>query len=291
MGKIIAFCGRKESGKTELAKICEEFGYEKISFATPLKKLVSELISCDINKINSLKNIESNYIFGAVDCSFISSETNIPVSVVKEKILDKSFKNVRQILQYIGTDLIRKYNPNWHVEKMKSIINNDRKYVIDDVRFQNEANLISELGGDLWFVVRPKLDNISNHESENSLKWQDFDNIIVNDKSLEYLKFNWKLFMENDYVKSLEKRNVIMDKLIGNKENINLLLNNDDMFTIADSLFISKHEFTYNSKFLNFVPKNKIICEDCYIVVYNDENEAEIVNNPLMIEDLKKYIN
>ncbi len=43
-----------------------------------------------------------------------------------------------------------------------------------------------ELGGDIWFVVRPIINNISHHISEETLRWQDFQNVIVNNHSLEY---------------------------------------------------------------------------------------------------------
>ena len=41
MKKIIAICGAKRSGKDLLAKhIINKYGYEKISFAEPLKEIV-----------------------------------------------------------------------------------------------------------------------------------------------------------------------------------------------------------------------------------------------------------
>ena len=96
------------------------------------------------------------------------------------------FKNTRELMQFIGTDLIREYCSDWHINKVREIIetNGDKNFVIDDVRFPNERELIESLGGTLWFVVRPKLDNVSNHISETALKWQEFDNIIVNNKLL-----------------------------------------------------------------------------------------------------------
>ena len=59
---------------------------------------------------------------------------------------------------------------NWHINKIKEMINPDKKYVIEDVRFPNEKEMIEELGGENWFVVRPQLSNISHHISEESLK-------------------------------------------------------------------------------------------------------------------------
>ena len=124
--KIIGFCGRKESGKTELADCCTIHGYKKISFGTPLKKLVAQLISCKLEDINSLKNVEANYTFGNIECEFLSNETNIPFNIVVEKIANKRFKTVRELLQFIGTDLIRNYNTNWHVQKVEEVIKNDQ---------------------------------------------------------------------------------------------------------------------------------------------------------------------
>ena len=89
-------------------------------------------------------------------------------------------------------------------------MNNEQKYVIDDVRFPNERKMIEELGGTCWFIIRPKLDNVSNHLSETALKWQEFENIIVNDKSLEYLKYRWNIFIEDDYIESLNSRKKIL---------------------------------------------------------------------------------
>lgn len=287
---IIAFCGRKESGKTELANICVDFGYEKLSFATPLKKLIAQLISCEIIDINRLKNVETVYKFDEDKCAFIAQETNIPYEIVVEKILNKTFTTVRELLQYIGTDLIRHYNPDWHVMKTAEYIQEGKKYVIDDVRFPNEANMVNEMGGDCWFIVRPKLDNVSNHESETSLKWQDFDKVIVNDKTVEYLRFNWALFMENGYSFSNEKRNEIMNKCVGNKNHIDTITQNNEDFTLLDNLFISKHEFSYNAKYLNNPNVNKISVNKNSVMVFMHNDEVEIISNPLIIEDLKKYL-
>ena len=99
------------------------------------------------------------------------------------------FKTVRQLLQFIGTDLIRKYNTNWHVNRIRKMIDKNKNYVFDDVRFKNELNLVKELGGECWFIIRPIINNVSNHESETSLTWRDFGNkiIINNSHSLKIM--------------------------------------------------------------------------------------------------------
>ena len=69
-------------------------------------------------------------------------------------------------------------------------------YVIDDVRFPNEKALIEELNGDCWRVIRPRIDNVTNHESEVALNWTDFgNNIIINDGSLDDLKEKLSTFI------------------------------------------------------------------------------------------------
>lgn len=292
MGKLIGLAGRKESGKSELASICNKYGYETLSFATPLKTLIANLLGITIADVNKLKNANNTYVLQSMDLIFLSKETDIPIEIIKEKCCDKSFKNTRELMQFIGTDLIREYCSDWHINKVREIIetNGDKNFVIDDVRFPNERELIENLGGTLWFVVRPKLDNVSNHISETALKWQEFDNIIVNNKSLEYLKYNWDLFFEHDYNKSLESRLSILYKLYGDTENIHNFTKSTNDFTILNALFISKYEFSYNARYRNNEHVKKVEQVEDFVNVYLDDDTIEIVSNPLIIEDLKIYI-
>ena len=292
MGKLIGLAGRKESGKSELASICNKYGYETLSFATPLKTLIANLLGITIADVNKLKNANNTYVLQSMDLIFLSKETDIPIEIIKEKCGDKSFKNTRELMQFIGTDLIREYCSDWHINKVREIIetNNDKNFVIDDVRFPNERELIESLGGTLWFVIRPKLDNVSNHISETALKWQEFDNIIVNNKSLEYLKYNWDLFFEHDYDKSLESRLSILYKLYGDTENIHNFTKSTNDFTILNALFISKYEFSYNARYRNNEHVKKVEQVEDFVNVYLDDDTIEIVSNPLIIEDLKIYL-
>ena len=110
MGKLIGLAGRKESGKTELAKICNNYGYKTISFALPLKTLIANLLGITIEDVNKLKNANNRYVLQNMDFIFISKETDIPLEIVKEKCEEKIFRNTRELLQFIGTDLIREYS-------------------------------------------------------------------------------------------------------------------------------------------------------------------------------------
>ena len=292
MGKLIGLAGRKESGKTELAKICNNYGYKTISFALPLKTLIANLLGITIEDVNKLKNANNRYVLQNMDFIFISKETDIPLEIVKEKCEEKIFKNTRELLQFIGTDLIREYCNDWHVNKVKEMILNEpnQNFVIDDVRFPNEREMIESLNGTLWFVVRPKFENVSNHISETALKWQEFDNIIINNKSLEFLKHNWNMFFEQGYEESLKSRHSILYKLYGDKENIEALKKVTNNFTILNALFISKYEFTYNARYRNNEHVLKVEQKEDFVNVYLDDNSIDIVSNPLIIEDLKIYL-
>ena len=166
----------------------------------------------------------------------------------------------------------------------------NQDFVIDDVRFPNEREMIDSLNGTLWFVVSPKFENVSNHISETALKWQEFDNIIINNKSLEFLKHNWNMFFELGYEESLKSRHSILYKLYGDKENIEALKKVTNNFTILNALFITKYEFTYNARYRNNEHVLKVEQKEDFVNVYLDDNSIDIVSNPLIIEDLKIYL-
>ena len=282
---IIGLCGRLQSGKTELAKVCEKYGYERLYFALPLKRLCADLLHISIDELNRAKayKYEIGVTIGRDMCDIISEETEIPLNIVMETCNGVVIKDVRHMLQFIGTDLIRKYNNNWHVNRIREMIDINKNYVIDDVRFPNEKALIEELGGECWFVIRTKIDNVSNHESETSIKWNDcWNKIIINDSTLSNLLFRWETFIDN-YKQSC----IIRDK------EFNRILEDGstDMITplsIYDMLFLSKALFTYIPKDIKKEDvKNISMNEDHSVFITYADDSMELVENPLAIEELK----
>lgn len=104
----------------------------------------------------------------------------------------------RQILQYMGTDVIRKINPGYWVNFIKefmSMFENEWDYVIiPDCRFPNE---IEVWGIDNWPNVSVRIirDNFIsnltseqlNHPSETALDDYEFDYYIFNSDDINYL--------------------------------------------------------------------------------------------------------
>lgn len=283
---ILGFAGRLRSGKTELAKVCQEHGYEIMSFATPLKELCADLLSVTIDELNSLKNncIKINILINNELCEKISKETDIPIDIVEDVSLGKVIADAREMLQFIGTDLIRKYNEDWHVNKIKERLDKDKNYVFDDVRFKNEKKMINSLGGDCWFVIRPKIDQVSNHESETSLTWKDcFNKIIINDKTLEYLRFKWENFLD-DYTNSVSRRDDEFNRILEMYPQ-----NGIEKLSALDMLFISEDFFTYHQVDIKRedVAEFKITKWNGLQINYKDGVTIEVYHNMLVIEDLK----
>lgn len=209
--KIIAFAGRQRSGKSQLANLLvAEDDAQIITIAKYLKQLCCDILGIEsIDKLNYLKNnkIQINAtptLRWADDISKLTSINYLNVAAELTKV--DSVKDIRQMLQLVGTDIIRKYKPNWHVEQLKKEIEETKSQliVIDDVRFPNEYKTINRLGGTTFFIIRTSGMSdtmISNHESETSLKWYDFtDNrIILNTETAEYMDDRFIRSYRNDF--------------------------------------------------------------------------------------------
>ena len=285
---VLGFCGRLQSGKSVLAKVCEQYGYEKLYFALPLKQLCANILKISIDDLNKAKveKTEIGITIGKDICELISKETDIPFDTVMEICNGVKIRDVRHMLQFIGTDLIRKYNTDWHVNKIRAMIDKDKNYVIDDVRFPNEKKMIEELEGECWFIVRPTLDNISNHESETSITWKDcFNKIIINDSTLHEMLFKWETFISN-YIQSCSIRDKEFKRILedGSKDSITPL-------SIYDMMFLSKHLFDYVPKTIDADKIKKITMnEDKTAFITYEDDSMELIVNPLNIEDLKVYL-
>ena len=205
--RIIAFAGRKRSGKSMLAKGMREYSSNIVivTIADNLKFLCCKLLNRTYDELNQMKDDGTIFEVKVDDywVSTIKRELNISDDIIRKEIGGHIFTNVREVLQIIGTDLIRKYSPDWHIDKTIERINSygdDKIIVVDDVRFPNEKRKIEEIGGDVYFIIRPNNWDVSNHPSEIALKYTDFCNnrIIINEYSQEQMVtyFNALYFAE-----------------------------------------------------------------------------------------------
>jgi hypothetical protein len=276
---IISFSGRKESGKTELANICTEFGYEKKSFATALKELVRDILGFDsIEDLNSMKLMHIGVSLDSSKISKISEKTGIEYEFIDEvgkKITEDS--TGRDWLQIIGTDIIRAKNPEWHVNKTLETIQEGHKYVFDDTRFENELKALRNIGAECWFIIRNKTDNISNHISETSLGYQDFNyNVIVNNITLETFRKRWKCFLEYHDI-TMPMRSWLMSSLFMNSH---IPMSEH----VLHKLYIYK-EFRDLKKIQNMEIPGTIIQNDGHNGFIGDDG------NPFIMETWKNFYN
>ena len=297
MLKVIGLSGRKECGKSEIAKIFEKYGYKRISFATPLKIITAHIAKCKVDDINSLKNVVKNYVLSDDDKIYLSSETGIDLSFIEEKLNNKVLPTIRDIMQYVGTDVIRASNENWHVNKIKNIILQSKdNFIIDDVRFSNELNMIHELNGDSWFIIRPIINNVSNHKSENSLTWRDTKYVFINNISLQELRTRWDNAVRFEYT---DKEPILpilsekTDELFKSTDKQFAQYKNNEIEHIL-SLFLLTHPYEvecnmYNMKWSNIESHGLIEQNgEIYAIVQIDDLVFNMkTDNALFIEDSK----
>lgn len=190
---IIGFSSRKSSGKTMCTCILEQYGYTTLNFADGLKKIICVILNLSLNELENKKNDHQlSFDINHNGIDYIHTQTNIDKEHIETTLNQFHPKTIREYMQIIGTELIRKYNPNWHIQTLLSKIEPNKKYCIGDVRFLNEKQAIENLGGKCLFIIRPSKNNyhdISNHISETQLNWTFFDDhcILINDSTINNL--------------------------------------------------------------------------------------------------------
>lgn len=304
--KLIGFAGRKRCGKTTLAKMLQqEENAVIITIADYLKYLCCDLMNISYEELIEKK--DNGFTFDVVPderwFKIIDKRTNIGIENIRKELEHKHITNIRQMLQVIGTDVIRKYNENWHVQKMIDEIESyseDKLIVVDDVRFPNEREAILSRSGEVFFIVRPNILEVSNHVSETSLKWQDFDekHIIINGNIKEdKFKLDFLIHYRNKFDIKLNKSiflNENRDYIVcgnfgyGCDKNDELLsdilrhLKDDRLFNDYGIIRYGTCSRTLAERYIKEVD-NRF----CYLENYYNEF---ITCNPLITENLKMYL-
>ncbi len=194
---IIGICGLIGSGKGSVGDILVKQGYKKVSFADKLKDGVATIFGYDRAMLEG--DTDESRSWREQPDAFWSKETGRTITP-------------RIILQEFGTDCMRDgyYDGVWVSLLKQHLLDNPGNYVIPDVRFRNEQDMIRDLGGEIWRVQRgdvpewygcAMLDNTTGsnlmeaydvHVSE--YKWIDMNN-----------KFNTTIY-NNSTIKDLKER-------------------------------------------------------------------------------------
>lgn len=196
--KIIGICGFIGCGKGTVGDILvDEYGFTKISYADRLKDTVATMFGWDRDQIEG-KTPESRAWRETPD-PWWSEELGYEFTP-------------RLAMQRVGTDCMRKGLDDqiWVKFVKKQLADNpETNYVIPDVRFYNERDLVREMGGQVWRVKRgpdPEwalkaindnryhTDWMKEHPEVHESEWRwldhatEYEHIIPNDLGLEELR-------------------------------------------------------------------------------------------------------
>ena len=163
---IIGVSGYKGAGKDTIANVLQtSFGFEKMSFAQPIKDIVHNTFGID------------KAILSGDDGEREFRETSIP---------EWFYLSPRDMMQKIGMAFRDNLNKDIWVKVLENKIKNTKKnIVIPDVRFQNELDMINNYGFCVG-VKRPGY-NGDAHRSEHGLDNVELPMVFNNDKSQEML--------------------------------------------------------------------------------------------------------
>lgn len=191
---IIAFAGRKQSGKTSACEFVSKLFtddylvidqsdfYEVVkiyNFADPLKKMCIDIFGLTYEQCYGSDDQKNE----SVNCKWPDSG---------------QIMSAREVMQYVGTNVFRKMQHNvWADATIRKIQHENLPLaLIADCRFPNEVEAIKNAGG-LVIKLNRNLYN-SSHESETALDEGQYDqsnfDFVVDNRNLEITETHELIF-------------------------------------------------------------------------------------------------
>lgn len=210
MRKIVGVLGPAGSGKDTFVSVLTSFGFERISFADPLYKEVSEAYDVTVDflqnrqyKETPVKRLALTHCkdadFVDVVLKFLGRSASLRKAIrngtsksVSKRRIKKALNqrlSARRVLQLWGTDYRRrgpKGNDSYWLNKAADVVLSkpSTDFAFSDCRFANEANFIEKaMKGALVRMERPGLKvKAATHVSEMELLNRPVFKTIVNDE-------------------------------------------------------------------------------------------------------------
>lgn len=185
---VIILCGKKGSGKDTIADyLVSKYSYTKVAFADELKSMIRRIDPIVGYSLNYLGNGENGEL--KIKAVPIRVSGAFALCYDNEIHVKEKYPEYRNFMQKLGTNGVREIDPDFWIkhtiEKARSLLNEGKRVVITDARFDNESNAAYAISNSVLCleVIRPSIENdeYSNHSSEtgisNSVKKKIFDPI------------------------------------------------------------------------------------------------------------------
>jgi len=168
---LIGISAKAGSGKDTVAKNKIDDGWIRYAFADPLKKFCMEYLGLTYNDVYTEEG--------------------------KSRFNSEWGMTNREILQKTGTDALRdKFHEQIWIKiafrKINELLNKHKGVIITDVRFDNEAELIINIGGKVIQIIRENHNSVlsdkeKKHMSEQGIDSKYISHTIYNDSTVENL--------------------------------------------------------------------------------------------------------
>ena len=208
---LIAFGYKAESGKdTASTYLKDKYGFKVLAFAENLKEFCFEHLGLSKEQLYTQEGKATKLSTPIVYDERVHGKLILwmrsysPTTILDDgggALLGHVMNSPRDVVQFIGTDAMRKYNPNYHLECCFDRLVPGYDYVISDARFQNEVEGVIEKGGLCVELTRdssiPGGQKNTMHASEISLSgWRGWFSRVNNTGSIEDFHYRLDLLME-----------------------------------------------------------------------------------------------
>lgn len=155
---IIGITGKAGSGKDTLAAHLElNYGYKRLAFADPIRRGLMAMLNIKAHDFEHPRKEQSLYAIG---------------------------KSPRQLMQTLGTEWGRnQVHPDlWLILAQETIelsLLAGVRVVVTDVRFENEAQLVRDMGGAVWHMTRQSAGTPHEHASEAGVAFKAGKDVLV----------------------------------------------------------------------------------------------------------------
>lgn len=162
-GRLVALTGPAGCGKTTIACALEQRGFVRVRFAGPVKDMARALGLSEAQVDGDLKEVPCDLLCG---------------------------KSPRQLLQWIGTELGRNMVGadlwvNVAMQRIDELLAAGRDVVVDDLRFNNEAEALAARGALMFGLLRNGAGTTHVHASEAGIATSWLTDWLDNNGSVE----------------------------------------------------------------------------------------------------------